>query len=261
MSNSKVQIAEQEQSEIERSAAEARKTVVNPISDVERYLAPPADTIYPLEYAFHLLGDVAGKTVLDFGCGSGENLVPLVRRGARTVGLDISPDLIALAQKRLADAGLEASLAVRSAYETGLPDKSVDVIFCIALVHHLQIPIVCEEMRRILAPHGTVILNEPIRFSTGYARLRSLLPAHEDISDFEHPLTRPELDELLQGFVAQGVRLFRLPIVPLVRRTFRSQTRVPWRISNWALQNWPFLERYATCVVMKLQSRTPDVQP
>ena len=255
MTDPKAQIAAQERLEVERSAEEARKTVVKPILDIDRYLNPPANTIYPLEYAFYLLGDVTGKTVLDFGCGSGENLVPLARRGARTLGMDISPDLVALARKRLADAGLAASVDVRSAYESRLPDKSLDVIFCISLVHHLQIPLVREEMRRILVPNGSIILSEPIRFSNGYARLRSLLPAHEDVSDFEHPLTRAELEDLLEGFEAHGVRYFRLPMVPLVLRTMRSRNRAAWRLSNWTLQKWPFMERYATCVVMKLTNR------
>ncbi|MGZ6404257.1 MAG: class I SAM-dependent methyltransferase [Bdellovibrionota bacterium] len=37
-----------------------------------------------------------GKTVLDFGSGSEENIIPLVERGARVIGIDISPDLIAI---------------------------------------------------------------------------------------------------------------------------------------------------------------------
>lgn len=82
-----------------------------------------------LEYAFHLLGDVNGKTVLDLGCGTGINLIPLTKRGARTIGIDISPDLIRLAQKRMDDAQLESTLQAGSAYDTGLPDESVDVIY------------------------------------------------------------------------------------------------------------------------------------
>src|SRR5437899_870917 len=183
-------LSERNQAEIERSAAEARKVVLKPLeqAQIDRYLNPPADTPYPLEYAFHLLGDVRGKTVLDLGCGKGENIIPLLERGARVIGIDISPDLVAIAQERLSDANLEASLTVGSAYETGLPDESVDVIFCIALIHHLDIKLVRDEMWRVLRKGGVIILKEPVRFSKGYAGVRSLLPAREDISEFEHPL-------------------------------------------------------------------------
>jgi SAM-dependent methyltransferase len=131
-------LSERDRAEVLRSAEEARKVVVEPIDldELERYGDPPADTPYPLEYAFHLLGDIRGRTVLDFGCGTGENIVPLALRGAHVIGLDVSPDLVSLARQRLDGAGLSADLRVASAYATGLPDRSVDVIFSISLIHH-----------------------------------------------------------------------------------------------------------------------------
>ena len=69
-----------EQSELARSASEASKIVVRPVR-AERYLNPKADTAFPLEYAFHLLGNVKEKLVLGLGCGSGEEVIPLLRRG------------------------------------------------------------------------------------------------------------------------------------------------------------------------------------
>lgn len=161
------QLAERDQSEIERSAEEAAQITIGPPNreHLKRYLNPPSDTAFPLEYAYWLLGEVRGKTVLDLGCGSGENIVPLVDRGARVIGIDISPELVALCRQRLALAKLDATVLVGSAYDTGLPDSSVDVIFCIALIHHLNIERVRKEMGRILARGGKIILSEPIRFS------------------------------------------------------------------------------------------------
>jgi hypothetical protein len=56
-------LSERNQAEIERSAAEAEKVVLKPLerAQIDRYLNPPADTPYGLEYAFYLLGDVRGK--------------------------------------------------------------------------------------------------------------------------------------------------------------------------------------------------------
>ena len=48
------------------------------------------------------LGDVAGERVLDLGCGAGDTALALARAGAEVTGIDVSPDLIALA--RAADA-------------------------------------------------------------------------------------------------------------------------------------------------------------
>ena len=82
---------EWESAEIVRSDIEATLTKdVRLVADerqVRRYLDPPLDTPFPLEYAYALLGDVRGRTVLDFGCGSGQNSLLLARRGARVVGV------------------------------------------------------------------------------------------------------------------------------------------------------------------------------
>jgi 2-polyprenyl-3-methyl-5-hydroxy-6-metoxy-1,4-benzoquinol methylase len=254
---SRLDLNERDLAEVQRSASEASKIELRPPDpkQIDRYIDPPANTVYPLEYAFHLLGDVSGKVVLDLGCGSGENTVPLVKRGARVMGIDISPDLIEVAKKRIQIAGVEAELSVRSAYETGFEDGSVDVIFCMSLIHHLDIPRVRDEMRRILTADGCIILKEPIRFSGGYAVLRSVLPSHEDISDDEHPLTRQELSTMLQGFTADGLRYFRLPIVPMALRAgFPAGARAAWRLSDWLLQNAGMLtERYATTVVVRMK--------
>jgi SAM-dependent methyltransferase len=243
------------QSEIQRSASEAAKVVLKPSdrAQIERYMDPPGDTPYALEYAFHLVGDIRGRTVVDLGCGTGENLIPLAERGARVIGMDISPDLIAIAQKRLNDANLQASLSAGDAYNTGLPDESVDIIFCAALIHHLDIKLVRDEMWRVLRKGGAIVLKEPIRFSKGYAWLRGLLPAHEDISDYEHPLTREELATMMEPFKVTGTRYFRLPFVPLALRILPSKIDAAWKTSDWLLRRLPLSESYATAVVMKLQ--------
>jgi hypothetical protein len=48
-------LAERNQAEVERSASEASKVVLKPLErdQIDRYLNPPADTPYGLEYAFH----------------------------------------------------------------------------------------------------------------------------------------------------------------------------------------------------------------
>ena len=60
-----------ERAAAQRSDVEAQLTVEAQLRaeewNVLRYMAPPEDTPFPLEYAFHLLGDVAGKHVLDLG--------------------------------------------------------------------------------------------------------------------------------------------------------------------------------------------------
>jgi SAM-dependent methyltransferase len=249
------QLSKRDHDEIRRSAEEARHAVLRP-ADVERYLGPVSDTPYPLEYAFYLLGNIRGKLVLDLGCGTGQNLIPLARRGARCIGMDISPDLVALARHRLQGSNVTADLRVASAYDTGLPDGSIDVIFCIALIHHLDITAVRAEMQRILARDGFIIVSEPVRFSAGYGRVRALFPAQEIVSDHEHPLTRNEFTALTESFQVEEARHFRLPLLPLAGLVLpvgvADGARL-WRIDRWILQNCDSARKYATVVTMRLR--------
>src|SRR5580765_5933466 len=86
-----------ERAEIARSSVEATLTADEGLrvsqQTFDRYANPSRDTAYPLEYAYHQLGDVAGQRIVDFGCGSGANSVLLANRGAHVWGIDISEDL------------------------------------------------------------------------------------------------------------------------------------------------------------------------
>jgi len=241
-----------DEAEILRSANEARKIILSP-AEVKRYLNPPADTAFPLEYAFHLLGDIRGKQVLDLGCGTGEKTVTLVKRGARVIGIDISPDLICLARERMRRQCIEADLRVGSAYQTELLDGSADVIFCMSLIHHLDISTAMAEMGRLLKPNGFIVMKEPIRFSSAYARMRSFLPTAGDISEYEHPLTTEEFAEVQKDFHVSGLRYFRLPFVPIAQRYLHVKPKSVFKLSNIMLRRSPYLEHFATIAVMKLE--------
>ena len=163
---------------------------------INRYLAPPENTDYPLEFAYHLLGDVSGKTVLEYGCGDGPNTVVLCRRGAKVIGLDISEELLAVASQRLAANGCRgAELVLGSAHALPLQDESVDIVFGIAILHHLDLELASREVQRVLKKGGRAIFQEPLRNSKLLARVRSLFPLRSDVSPFERPLTDRELHD------------------------------------------------------------------
>src|ERR1051325_4744966 len=127
--------AERERSAFEASSGNSIDLAVDP-EDVARYFDPPAHTVYPLEYAFNLIGNLEGKTVLEYGCGDGVNTVLLANRGAKIVSLDLSPELIQLARKRVVANGLSSGVEfiVGSAHNVPLPNESVDVVVGIAIL-------------------------------------------------------------------------------------------------------------------------------
>ncbi|HEX5473903.1 MAG TPA: methyltransferase domain-containing protein [Vicinamibacterales bacterium] len=251
-----------ERAEVTRSAAEASTTADAALRmsalTRQRYRAPMAETTYPLEYAYHLLGDVRGRVVLDFGCGSGANSMLLAGRGALVIGVDISDDLLQLARRRLAinGAGEDCRFVVGSAHDLPLPDDSVDVVFGMAILHHLDLDLVAREVYRVLRPGGRAIFEEPVRNSRALRLMRRLVPLRSpDVSPFERPLTDAELRRFTSRFDHVRVRAFGLPHVRLAKRLrLRGglQSRA-YASDGRLLRRWPALARYAAVRVLEVR--------
>jgi ubiquinone/menaquinone biosynthesis C-methylase UbiE len=77
-----------------------------------------------------ILGDIAGKDVLELGCGAAQWSILLAQRGARCVGLDNSGRQLEHARELMAEAGVDFPLVHASADDVPLPDSSFDVVFC-----------------------------------------------------------------------------------------------------------------------------------
>jgi SAM-dependent methyltransferase len=75
-----------------------------------------------------VLGDMAGLDVLDLGCGIAYFSAWLARRGARVVGLDVTPAQLATARRMQAEFGLEFPLVEASAEAVPLGDASFDLV-------------------------------------------------------------------------------------------------------------------------------------
>jgi ubiquinone/menaquinone biosynthesis C-methylase UbiE len=261
MSTATAALGEWEAAEIARSAAEARHTPDERLRadprQVARYIAPSRDTAYPLEYAYALLGDVAGQVVIDLGCGSGENTLLLARRGARVHATDISPDLLALARKRLEVNGVtaHATFAAGSAHQLAIADGSVDVVFGIAVLHHLDLVAAAREVLRVLKPGGRAIFQEPVRSSRLLRAVRRAIPYRApDVSPFERPLLPSELREFAAGFVSIDARDFCLPFVSLADKLPVVQNAVHryYRLDRWVLARLPSLAHFATIRVFQV---------
>jgi len=257
-------IAEQqtwERAEVARSASEAMHTpdarLIGDEANLARYLNPPMHTVYPLEYAYALLGDVRGRTVLDFGCGSGENTLLLARRCANVVGVDISADLIALARRRLALNGLPgaARFIVGSAHDLPMEAGSVDVVFGIAILHHLDLEATSREVHRVLKPGGRAIFQEPVRDSRLIRALRRCVPYRQpDVSPFERPLTEREVMSFAARFRDCSVRAFSLPFVNITQALppLRRYIHSAYRLDGALLKRAPALKPYTGVRVLQV---------
>ena len=250
-----------EKAEIGRSHAEADRIsdqkFRSPDKLVARYRNPPADTPYPLEYAFHLVGEIDGKRVIDFGCGTGSNSLVLASRGANVCGIDISHDLLSIARRRLqqfASSG-RARFLTASAHDLPLQDESFDLVFGIAILHHLELPLVAREVHRVLKRGGRAVFLEPVRDSRLLKLGRRLFPVKgDDVSPFERPLTTAEIAEFGAGFSRIAIKGFSLPHVRAAARfgVFKKRIDPLYRLDRALLKRYPSLEFFSAMRVIEL---------
>src|SRR6202046_5691812 len=112
-----------------------------------------------------LAGDVAGRRILDAGCGEGPLFAALRDRGALVTGIDKSAGMLGLARRRLGD---DADLQVA---ELGrplpFPDGAFDDVTASLVLHYLEDwgPTLAE-LRRVLKPGGRLIVSVNHPFAT-----------------------------------------------------------------------------------------------
>lgn len=154
--------------------------------DPEAYLADVIN-MYP-----------AGSTILDAGCGNGELVMKLDRKGMSVIGVDQSREMLSKAGKKIAaDCGVcNVELRLGSAEHLPIADSSVDGIIAHMLLHHLSEPSeFFMEASRVCKDNGRCIVIE--------------LTPHEDFNlkrmqgDLWPGLDRNEVRDwmLLAGFI------------------------------------------------------------
>ena len=136
-------------------------------SFAEAYSAENEVNLYNAYYerpaVLALAGDVAGRRVLDAGCGSGPLFAALRDRGAIVTGFDSSAGMLALARRRLGD---DADLHLADlGRPLPFPDDAFDDAVASLVLHYLEdwtAPLA--ELRRVLKPGGRLIasVNHPI---------------------------------------------------------------------------------------------------
>ena len=123
---------------------------------------------------FELL-DVAGKRVVDVGCGDGGLTRRLAKAGARATGIEITEDKVARA--RAAPAVADESYAVGRGEALSVEDGSLDAIVYLNSLHHVpvasQTPALVEA-RRALAAGGALLVIEPLAEGAYFELVRPL---------------------------------------------------------------------------------------
>jgi SAM-dependent methyltransferase len=117
------------------------------------------------EAELDVLGDVAGKDVIELGCGTAYFSAWLAKRGARPVGLDVTPAQLETARRMIAETGIEFPLVEADAEDVPLADESFDLA-----LSEYGASIWCDparwipEAHRLLRPKGELVFlcNSPL---------------------------------------------------------------------------------------------------
>jgi ubiquinone/menaquinone biosynthesis C-methylase UbiE len=92
--------------------------------------------------AFNLLGDMAGRSVLDIGCGTGRYMFESLRRGAvDVIGLDAALGAVEAARKMARDLGMDKRVEfLQTDFMDYDPGRNFNVIFAIGYFDYILAP-------------------------------------------------------------------------------------------------------------------------
>jgi 2-polyprenyl-3-methyl-5-hydroxy-6-metoxy-1,4-benzoquinol methylase len=114
---------------------------------------------------------LAGKRILDAGCGYGAFSAAAAQRGAAVVSLDIGERLVGRAIVRAASRGVVAD-AGRLAFR----DESFDIVISSEMIEHTEAPEqTVQELARVLRGGGLLVLTTPNRVWQWPVRMASRL--------------------------------------------------------------------------------------
>ena len=164
---------------------------------------------------------LAGRRVLICSCGSGVEPVMAANAGAIVSAFDISPVGVANALRLATHNGVTIDARVMDFHDLTYPDESFDVIYGLAILHHVNVERVAPHIWRCLAPGGIAYFHENsdrnpmLRLARrvifgprGRARRSSRLGFTRHGTADEYPITEADVRALDRACHGNLVRLY-----------------------------------------------------
>src|SRR5213080_5531773 len=157
-------------------------------------------------------GDLAGRRVLDVGCGTGRFAAALAERG-KVWGVDESPQMVEVARARAPGVRFKEASAYALPFKDGWFERATMWL----VVHLLDRPRAYAEIRRVLAPDGRIAVAtfDPSYF--GLFWFRDYFPSMEEIDRARFP-TRSDFGAELPPAGFEAPRFTRLSQRAVVTR-------------------------------------------
>jgi ubiquinone/menaquinone biosynthesis C-methylase UbiE len=182
-------------------------------SRYDRFRTPPRVTV--VHETLVREADLAGKRVLDIGCGTGVNMRFLIDSFACTVaGVDSSEGMLVEARRRVPEGDLRYGVAERLPFDEGTFDGALMSL----VVQHLDRPQAFAEAYRVLLEKGRLVIVTPEHDAFPRAWMAPLFPSYVAVEQARFPSRAALTDELH----AAGFADVRTVDVPIQRRFSRE---------------------------------------
>jgi SAM-dependent methyltransferase len=113
--------------------------------------------VEPSERIVQRLEIGAGDEVLDVACGTGNSAIPAAEKGARVVALDLVPELLDVARRRAAEAGVDLELLEGDAEELPFEAESFDALISVfGVMFAPRHAVAAQEAARVVRPGGRI---------------------------------------------------------------------------------------------------------
>jgi ubiquinone/menaquinone biosynthesis C-methylase UbiE len=156
---------------------------------------------------YKLINNIEKKKVLDLGCGNGWFSLQLSKKGAVVYGIDISIELLKIANKYILIRNIDSPRFFKMPAERlAFKDNVFDCIIGSAILHHTDIKNSIIEIKRTLRPGGRAIFVEPYNNNIILRLWRKLTPWRR--STTERALEYGDLKVITQDFAQYKINYF-----------------------------------------------------
>ena len=162
--------------------------------------------------------------------------------------INISERELAQGMAAAAPLRLQPRFEIMDAHNLTFPDDSLDVVFGVSILHHLDVEVALSEIRRVLRPDGIMIFAEPLDMNPIARGIRMLTPQAR--TKDEKPFRRAELNLLRRYFDCEFhfEQLFSVPLGLMAGILFKHEdnplTRLGYRLDEFVQRTAPGLGQF-----------------
>lgn len=223
------------------------------------YAAPAFDRI--VQSSFTFLQMKPGELVLDMGCGEGKETLLLARQGLTVISTDLSRLQLGRARQLMQEKAANARVCFVQANAEELPfaANSFRIIYGKAILHHLDLGLSAQEVKRLLRQDGRASFAEPLAHHPLFWAARRLTPQLH--TKDEHPLPLSELRRFGAHFGQAEIEVYFLfaPVSYAARRLpgaehiFRRLHSLLQDIDQWLFDHFRALKELAWYGLVKVE--------